>query len=112
MHCGCFRGDNIIQLVKIHNRLNSAGYIQLLQASLNVNDFVLFKYVLQQGNTQIHKAKVVMAWFQQQGHIVMPSPAHFPAPSPTEHVWVTLKEKSDKMKIISKAMHRMKVQDV
>lgn len=72
MYQCCFHGDNIGQIVEIPNHLNSAGYIQLLQDSDNMNDLGQFNYILQQDNSPIHKAKVIMAQFQQQRLIVMP----------------------------------------
>lgn len=70
MYCGCFYGDDIGQLAEILNRLNSARYIQ--QDNLNVTDLVQFNHFLQQDNALIHKVKVVMTWFKQQGYTVMP----------------------------------------
>lgn len=42
----------------------------------------------------------------------MPCPLQSPDGNPIEHVSATLNEKLDKMKITSKAMLRMKIQDV
>lgn len=69
---GCFHGDNAVQILQISNRVNSAGYIKLLQDGLNANGHVQFNYIRQQYNAPIHKTKGVMAWFQRQGLTVMP----------------------------------------
>ena len=53
-----------------------------------------------------------MTWLQQQGVVVLHWPPQLPDMNPIEHVWSTIKQKLDTIRVTSKEMMRAEIQGI
>lgn len=98
-HCmvwGCFCRDGYSDLVRVEHRLNSEGYVQLLDQHFlpfyyNINNNINIEFY-QQDNAPIHTSQLTTNWFTENEIPLLPWPAISPDANPIENVWGRMKQ--------------------
>ena len=94
---GCFWGRNKGPLVCLDGSITKIVYLRLLRQYL-IPVLCMVQETLgdpcfQQDNAPVHRAEIVMDWFDPMNITVEHHPPHSPDLNPIDHIWVELKHR-------------------
>ena len=100
---GCFshNGRGGLTLLNSNQRLNTDGYIKILEEKLAHFMCVHGCTIFQQDNAPCHCSKKALKWFQDNNIELLDWPSNSPDLNPIEHLWSNMKRKLSEIEITS-----------